>query len=193
VHAPIPVVANPFSLDLGKSLQLLQSVLLIVTFVWAFRERKRYRMADRFSKIALEFVTKTLDTLYDDIRSQLEDVRIKLKSTHLTTDLRVEILSDFTSKLFHVRTIIVHRLRCFSQINLDAVDNIFSNMEDQFATDVGNLPQDTKHPEALSASVGSGSAELISMLMAYEVSLSGHIPLKNRIGRWWKTHSGKSE
>ncbi len=165
---------NPFSIDLGKSLQLLQSLLLIVTFIWAFIERKRYRLADRFRALGLTYVTDSLDDFYADLRKFLKRNSAKRDGSVESKASEIDILTSFQTRLFLTRKNIEHRLECFEEIDKQEIEEAFEQIEDDFTIDLSTGAGDLANLEVLSYTVGKGSSRIIRALIKYETELSGH-------------------
>jgi heme A synthase len=152
-----PTAPSPFAFDLGRGLHLIQSFLLLVTFFWALAERKRYRRADKFSDLAVKFTAETLDQLYTDVLKDLEkaasiDSRAGRSQRRLPT-IKAKAIANFSTRLFHARTIILHRIGCFRGIDQGAIESLFEQMEDDFTLAIANLPTFDDHPEFATAEI----------------------------------------
>lgn len=169
--------------DFGKGLQLLQSGLLILTFIWALNERKRYRQADRFGKVVIDFVTTELDGLSNDVKQSIEEVRLKVGGGSVSVpDARIELLGAFQTHLYHVRTVVLSRIGCFPSAPWDGIANAFEYIEDTFSLSVEHFDPTSRHLEVLTSSIAKGTSTIISTLLRYEAELSGHI------GTWWSKY-----
>lgn len=158
----------------GKSLQLIQSLLLILTFMIAFGERKRNRKADRFGDTVVKFAVELGDKLYANTERMLDGLRGsrgKFFSGDEFEDKRKRLLSDFARELFHARTLLILRAKLFSHCDLDRLNSIFEELEDNFALAVANLAIDDEHPEILTTNVAEASSKLLDYLLEREVML----------------------
>jgi hypothetical protein len=145
--------------------------LLIVTFFWALSERRRYRNADRFRTMALDFVTEALDHLYDESQDYLEKLRKTLDDiSPIDLTVKSQMIQNFNINLYYTRTVVKHRVECFSDFS--EIDSVFETMEDDLATAVDELDLGKKHPEVLAAYIAEGSSKIIRILLRHESALA---------------------
>lgn len=173
-HVVAPIAQPPAFDWAGKSLQFVQSFVLVLTFVIAFAERKRNRVADRFGDTVVKFAAELGDKFYADTERLLAELRGahgRFFSAQEFEDKRKRLLSDFARELFHTRTLLLLRARLFPHCDLGRLNAVFEDLEDTFTFGVANLKIDDEHPETLTTNVAEASSKLLEYLMEREVVL----------------------
>lgn len=155
----------------GKSLQFIQSILLILTFSIAFAERQRTRKADRFGETVVKFAADLSDKLYQNTQRLLDEFGRARGTGPLLLDLleqRQKLVADFSRELFHTHNLIELRVKLFPHCDLSRLTALYEEMEDNFTLAVSRLPIDDRHPELLTLHVADASSKVLNYLLERE-------------------------